>query len=94
LGPSLTISSIGSLGIPGAVWWDHIKRLLGRPSQRDELKFYDTDLAPNVENAFQALAMDEMRYSYEPAVWEKQPHIKTVSFPWPYESKSNCFVET
>jgi len=45
---------------------------------QDELRFYDTKLARNVLNAFQALAMDEMRYSFQPAVWEKPAGLSTV----------------
>ena len=44
----------------------------------DELRFYDTKLASNVINAFQALALDEMRYSFQPAVWEKPAGLTTV----------------
>ncbi len=45
---------------------------------QDELRFYDTKLASNVLNAFQALALDEMRYSFQPAVWEKPAGLTTV----------------
>jgi len=45
---------------------------------QDELRFYDTTLSTNVLNAFQALALDEMRYSFQPAVWAKPAGLQTV----------------
>ncbi|KAM0278077.1 hypothetical protein ACHAQH_005368 [Verticillium albo-atrum] len=33
--------------------------------------FWDTNLSDRVEHAFQALALDETRFSFQPAVWER-----------------------
>ena len=44
------------------------------------MAFYDTKLSNCIEYAFQALALDERRSSFSPAVWEKPPGNHTV-FP-------------
>lgn len=33
--------------------------------------FWDTNLSVQIEHAFQALALDETRSSFQPAVWER-----------------------
>jgi hypothetical protein len=48
--------------------------------QRDEsreMAFYDTKLPDRLEYAFQALALDENRVAFSPAVWEKAPGNRT-----------------
>ncbi|KKK18916.1 hypothetical protein AOCH_000310 [Aspergillus ochraceoroseus] len=40
-------------------------------------RFYDTSLSNGIEYAFQALALDETRTSFAPAVWEKPHHVLT-----------------
>src|ERR1700760_3555778 len=49
------------------------------------MAWYDTKLPNNTENAFQALALDERRNSFQPAVWEKPPgnttRLRQVWFP-------------
>ena len=55
--------TVGSLGIPGAVF--------GIP---DPLYgFLDTDLHPDVQNAYQALAIDEKRREFPPTLWTSKP---------------------
>jgi hypothetical protein len=44
-----------------------------------EYSFYDTSLGMGVENAFQALALDEHRAPFAPALWEKRSGSNTVS---------------
>lgn len=74
--------TVGSLGIPQIP-------LLGRVGvqTRDLSKhqFYDTKLNPYIENAFQALALDERRGAFSPALWEKREgdtvNLKQVWFP-------------
>jgi len=36
-------------------------------------QFHDTDLSTTVDAAFQALAIDEKRPPFEPAIWRQQP---------------------
>jgi hypothetical protein len=48
-----------------------------------EYSFYDTTLGLGVENAFQALALDEHRGPFAPALWEKPRGSNTVSHSCP-----------
>ena len=43
-----------------------------------EYSFEDTTIDPSVEYAFQALALDEARASFSPAIWEKSSKSNTV----------------
>ncbi len=58
--------TVGSLGNP--------LLLNGILSRR--YRFHDTDLSSTVENAFQALAIDEKRRHFKAAVWHQQEHAK------------------
>ncbi|HXJ33094.1 MAG TPA: DUF2235 domain-containing protein [Candidatus Eisenbacteria bacterium] len=61
--------TVGALGIP--VGW------LARASQLLlKLEFHDVKLSTFVDNAFQALAVDEKRPPFQPSVWEQQPDAK------------------
>jgi uncharacterized protein (DUF2235 family) len=73
--------TVGSLGVPGIAIVDELKQKLGGHVYRKELQFYDTTISDNVENAFQALALDEQRYSFNPCLWEKTGDTKTVCSP-------------
>ncbi len=59
--------TVGSLGIP----WSGIPAIdrLNRPWQ-----FHDTKLSSTVQAAFQALAIDEARRPFAPAIWQQQPY--------------------
>jgi hypothetical protein len=60
--------TVGSLGIPDIplVKWLHLRAAsFGQ--------FFNTNLSPRVEHAFQALALDEDRSPYSPSVWERLP---------------------
>ena len=41
-------------------------------------QFYDTTINDHVENAFQALCLDEKRAAFSPALWEKHRNSVTV----------------
>jgi len=56
--------TVGALGIPFG-----ILRIFNRV-----LEFHDVKLSSYVENAFQALAIDEKRKFFVPAIWEQQAH--------------------
>ncbi|KAI4154296.1 MAG: hypothetical protein LQ340_001763 [Diploschistes diacapsis] len=43
-----------------------------------EYSFYDTGLDESIENAFQALALDEQRAAFTPALWEKSSRSTTI----------------
>ncbi|KAK0704424.1 hypothetical protein B0H67DRAFT_499240 [Lasiosphaeris hirsuta] len=66
--------TVGSLGIPPAP-------LIGHCTWR----FTNTQVSDKVENAFQALALDEPRYAFRPSLWERLPgsktNLKQVWFP-------------
>lgn len=66
--------TVGSLGIPRVGWLESLG-LQARGMHTYE--FYDTRLNPCVENAFQALALDERRGPFAPAVWEKRDNDRT-----------------
>jgi uncharacterized protein (DUF2235 family) len=55
--------TVGSLGVPGAVF-DVPDPLYG---------FLDTTLHPDVQNAYQALAIDEKRREFPPTLWTSAP---------------------
>jgi hypothetical protein len=66
--------TVGSLGIPRVGWLES----LGLQSRgMHDYEFYDTRLHHCVENAFQALALDERRGPFSPALWEKRDNDRT-----------------
>jgi hypothetical protein len=72
--------TVGSLGTPKIGW---LRRLGLQSSASKEHSFYDTSLSSCVENAFQALALDEERYAFTPALWEKfQGNTTTLRQVW------------
>ncbi|KIW97384.1 uncharacterized protein Z519_02776 [Cladophialophora bantiana CBS 173.52] len=66
--------TVGALGIPRVPWLESL-RLQARGMHAYE--FYDTTLHPCIENAFQALALDERRAPFTPALWEKRDNHTT-----------------
>ncbi|KAL8732945.1 MAG: hypothetical protein Q9181_003751 [Wetmoreana brouardii] len=75
--------TVGSLGIPRVGWLDRF-RLQDRSTK--EFLFYDTSLDICIDNAYQALALDENRSAFPPAVWERPPNntitnLRQVWFP-------------
>jgi uncharacterized protein (DUF2235 family) len=61
--------TVGALGIPIG-WIGKVTRFVLR------LQFHDVKLSSYVDNAFQALAIDERRPPFKPAIWERQEHAK------------------
>jgi uncharacterized protein (DUF2235 family) len=58
--------TVGSMGIPiGEMWMP--------PFIKKKYGFHDTTLSPQVQNAYQALAIDERRRPFKPAVWTQAP---------------------
>lgn len=80
--------TVGALGIPVNPFF---QRVLAMPAFVKEYRWYDTRLSNKVENAFHALALDEHRFPFSPAVWELdkggKTNIKQVWFPGAH---SNC----
>lgn len=69
--------TVGSLGIPVFPSTGFFSRATEWFGDFSEYRFYDTALDDCVENAFQALALDERRESYSPTLWEKRQGNKT-----------------
>ena len=65
--------TVGSLGIP----------VSGVPFSRDYYQWHDTKLSSIVDYAYHALALDEHRADYEPALWtERKPENIDVEQRW------------
>jgi len=67
--------TVGSLGTPKIGW---LERVGLQSNAMKELSFYDTSLGDCIEYAFQALALDERRYAFQPTLWEKLEGNRTV----------------
>lgn len=74
--------TVGSLGTPRISW---LTRVGLQTDESKEMSFYDTKLSNSIEYAFQALALDERRSAFSPAVWEKplgnHTTLRQVWFP-------------
>lgn len=66
--------TVGSLGIPRVKLLEDVG--LQNMGMR-QFQFFDTALENCVENAFQALALDEQRSAFTPTIWEKKSGNKT-----------------
>ena len=54
--------TVGALGIPSSIFnWFNIRKY----------GFLNTDLSPNIENAYHALAIDEHRRPFKPTLWNE-----------------------
>lgn len=89
--------TVGALGIPinpTFQRWFHLPAFF----QVQRLKWMDTTLGDNVCNAFQALALDEHRAPFSPAVWEKPPgsttNLKQVWFPGTHSGVGGGYDDT
>lgn len=65
-----------------------LNNLFNRKTGDTKYAFYNTNVSPKVENAFQALALDENRISFYPTLWTHTPetlaanvNLKQVWFP-------------
>ncbi|EON65273.1 hypothetical protein W97_04511 [Coniosporium apollinis CBS 100218] len=67
--------TVGALGAPRV---GLLTRVGLQDQESDEMQFYDTKLSNIIENAFQALALDERRTAFRPAVWEKPQGNRTI----------------
>lgn len=57
--------TVGALGIPLPAWKFY---------NRERYKFHDVTLSSTVDHAYQALAIDERRKPFVPALWETSPN--------------------
>ena len=65
--------TVGALGIP--IKW--INNLLFK-----KYGFHDVELEENVENAFQALAIDERRKPFKPSIWKSARQGQNLQQAW------------
>ncbi|KAF2843596.1 hypothetical protein M501DRAFT_994577 [Patellaria atrata CBS 101060] len=86
--------TVGALGIPTTP----ILQKIGFPDFLHDYKFLDTGIDNHVENAFQALALDEHRASYSPAVWERpegcSTNLKQVWFPGVHSNVGGSYEDS
>jgi uncharacterized protein (DUF2235 family) len=61
--------TVGALGIPRVPY-------LPATSLSHYWDFHDVTLSSYVDNAFQALAIDELRKAFEPTLWSQQPDLQ------------------
>ncbi|MHC1560685.1 DUF2235 domain-containing protein [Actinomycetospora sp. C-140] len=66
--------TVGALGVPKT--FGLVSSLVGG----ERVQFHDLELTPDVRNARQALALDEMRGPYVPSVWRTPPEGRHDSF--------------
>lgn len=85
--------TVGAQGVP----INPIVQKLGLPAFIHEYRWYDTRLSDSVENAFQALALDENRSPYAPAVWELdhggRTNLKQVWFPGAHSNVGGSYAD-
>lgn len=87
--------TVGALGIPNLA----ITAKMGLPHATQEFKFYDTQLHEEIVHAFQALAIDERRGPFGPAVWEsagnaENSDLRQVWFPGTHSSVGGGYEDT
>ena len=77
--------TVGALGIPldGLRWINAFNR---------RWQFHDTDLSTTVDSAFQALAIDEKRRPFKPAVWKQQEDADDQQLEQVWFSGVHCDV--
>lgn len=89
--------TVGALGIPIN---PTLQRWLKLPAflRLKTLRWMDTTLTDNIVNAFQALALDEHRAPFSPAVWEKpqdcDTNLKQVWFPGAHSGVGGGYADT
>lgn len=79
------LDTVGSLGIPGGI---------GRWLARGRYEFHDTAVSGLVDHAYHAIAIDERRAQFPPALWTGLPaptdgHVTQVEQRWFVGSHSN-----
>ncbi|TGZ80401.1 hypothetical protein EX30DRAFT_372331 [Ascodesmis nigricans] len=61
--------TVGALGVPDMGHWFK----LNNSDWREKYEFHDVEINNRVENAYQALALDEQRSAFSPSVWKLTP---------------------
>jgi uncharacterized protein (DUF2235 family) len=86
--------TVGSLGLPVVP----LLQRIGLPTSLKKYRFFDTNLDPNIQHAFHALALDECRSAFSPTVWEcqdkKATSLKQVWFPGTHSDVGGGWPDT
>ncbi len=77
--------TVGSLGIPVTASWF--------PFARARYQFHDTELSKIVKYAYQALALDEHRGDFKPALWTRNPYTVQAGESMTSKKREQCEVE-
>lgn len=64
--------TVGALGAPG---------FIGQLFNRRKYAYHEVGLVPEIQNAYQALAIDERRKPFTPVIWSKA-HAASNASPW------------
>ncbi|KAK5727777.1 hypothetical protein LTR17_012435 [Elasticomyces elasticus] len=87
--------TVGALGIPVNPLLQRVFPFL--PSFFRTYRFFDTKLHSSIHNAYHALALDERRYPFSPAVWERQENCTTnleqVWFPGAHSNVGGSYSD-
>lgn len=71
--------TVGALGVPNYLW------LAGLLGTQKKYQFHDTNLSSVVRSARHAVAVDEDRRSFEPALWDNLDELNDGSDPARYQ---------
>lgn len=78
--------TVGSLGAPG---------MIGQLFNKNKYKYHDVSLNVHIENAIQALAIDERRKPFKPSIWELpqnwQGYLEQAWFPGAHSNVGGSF---
>jgi uncharacterized protein (DUF2235 family) len=77
--------TVGSLGIPVTASWF--------PFARERYQFHDTELSKIVKYAYQALALDEHRGDFKPALWTRNPYSVKAGESITSKKREQCEIE-
>ncbi|GME25167.1 hypothetical protein GTA08_BOTSDO11359 [Neofusicoccum parvum] len=92
--------TVGALGAPTPVLFQRfgVPAFLNPMNWQHPYRFIDTSISNRVENAFQALALDERRSSFTPTVWERpkdcNTNLKQVWFPGTHSNVGGSYDDT
>lgn len=88
--------TVGALGIPTLFTLDiklfNKRFIVDSNIANKHLQFHDVTLAKHIENAFQALAIDEVRKPYAPSVWRQQPDASTQRLEQVWFPGAHCNI--
>lgn len=78
---TLTFKTSGALGIPRLDIGNYVIQF-----DTDDYRMHDTALSSVVQNAFQALALDEHRAAFTPTLWERPSSLQNIKRKLPSPS--------